>query len=150
MKRTNVIMIALLVLALILAGCAEDEKTDENTNVLTVTSGDTEHTFTQDDLKKLPQTTATFNDVEYVGVQIPALLEAAEIEFDGISAVKAVAADGFTVNYEPSMVAREDVIVAYALPDGPMSEDDGNYRMVLPGEEGKLNPRMVVKITVVK
>jgi hypothetical protein len=38
------------------------------------------------------------------------------------------------------------MILAYAQADGPLSEEDGAFRVVLPGAEGKQNPRMVVEI----
>jgi hypothetical protein len=46
---------------------------------------------------------------------------------------------------------KDNVIVAYALADGsPMSADEGNFRMVLPDEEGKLNPRMLVELQIIQ
>ncbi|MCA9978036.1 MAG: molybdopterin-dependent oxidoreductase, partial [Anaerolineales bacterium] len=67
-----------------------------------------------------------------------------------LKAVKAVAADGYTVNYDLSQIEKPDVLVAYAQADGPLTEEDGAFRMVLPEEEGKLNVRMLVEIQVVQ
>ena len=61
-----------------------------------------------------------------------------------------MASDGFTVNYDTNQVLVDEVIVAYARADGDLIADDGNFRMVLPGEEGKLNVRMLVELQVIR
>ena len=66
-----------------------------------------------------------------------------------LTAVKAVASDGFTANYESALYAREDTLVAYARVDGPLGEDEGTFRMVLPDQEGKMNPRQLVEIIAI-
>jgi hypothetical protein len=60
-----------------------------------------------------------------------------------------VASDGFTANYESALYSREDTLVAYATVDGPFGEEDGNFRMVLPDQGGKLNPRQLVEIIAI-
>jgi len=77
------------------------------------------------------------------------LLTDAGIDAQSLKALKAIASDGYSVNYEPALFLREDVILAYAKADGPLDGDDGAFRMVLPGEEGKLNVRMIVEIQAV-
>ena len=67
-----------------------------------------------------------------------------------VKAIKAVATDGFTVNYDMSQVLADDVIVAYATADGELSADDGSFRMVLPNAEGKLNVRMLAELQVIQ
>jgi hypothetical protein len=59
-----------------------------------------------------------------------------------------IASDGFSVNYDPALFQREDVIVAYQTADSVLAAEDGSFRMVLPGEEGKLNVRMLAEIQV--
>jgi hypothetical protein len=44
----------------------------------------------------------------------------------------------------------DDVIVAYARADSDLAEEDGAFRMVLPGAEGKLNVRMLAELQIVK
>jgi hypothetical protein len=62
-----------------------------------------------------------------------------------------VASDGFTVNYDPSQILKDNVLVAYALADGSgLPADDGSFRMVLPDEEGKLNVRMLVELQIIQ
>jgi hypothetical protein len=60
-----------------------------------------------------------------------------------------VASDGFTANYESALFSREDTLVAYATVDGPLGEEDGAFRMVLPNQEGKMNPRDLVEIIAI-
>jgi hypothetical protein len=53
--------------------------------------------------------------------------------------------DGFT----QLRIHREDTLVAYARVDGPLGEDEGSFRMVLPDQEGKMNPRELVEIIAI-
>ena len=141
-------MFCIIILVLLLAACASggsEESSVATTTTLTVG----EKTYTVDNLKALPQTEATFNDVTYVGVLLSDLLADAGIDASGLTAVKAVATDGYSMNYEPALFMRPDVILAYAQVDGPLSADDGTFRMVLPGEEGKLNVRQVAELQTV-
>jgi len=137
-------MFWIIVLALLLAACGGSESEAATT---TLTIG--EKTYTVDDLKAIPQTESTFNDVTYVGVVLSDLLADAGIDASGMTAVKAIASDGYSMNYEPALFMRPDVILAYAQVDGPLTADDGTFRMVLPGEEGKLNVRLVAELQVV-
>lgn len=41
-------------------------------------------------------------------------------------------------------------IVAYARAGGNLADDDGDFRMVLPGAESKLNVRMLVELQVIQ
>jgi hypothetical protein len=113
--------------------------------------GDTQQSFSAEELGALPATETIFKDVAYKGVTVSALLETLSVDPGSVKALKAVASDGFSVNYDPAQVLKDNVIVAYALADGsPMSADDGNFRMVLPDEEGKLNPRMLVELQIIQ
>ncbi len=85
-----------------------------------------------------------------MGVPLASLLQDAGFDPAAVSAVKATASDGFTVNYERDLVNKIDTIVAYSTADGYMTDDDGSFRMVLPGQEGKLNPRHLVELRVYK
>jgi hypothetical protein len=86
--------------------------------------------------------------VTYKGVALPMLLQDAGLDPQVLKAVKAVAADGYSVNYDASLFQRQDVLVAYATADGALTADDGMFRMVLPGQEGKMNVRMLTEIQV--
>ena len=151
MKKTLFTLIAAMS---ILAACtpAAGQDTVATTGAaLLVNAGDTQKSFSAEDLEALPTSESTFKDVAYKGVTVSALLEALSIDPDSVKAVKAVASDGFTVNYDPALVLKDNVIVAYALVDGsPMSADDGSFRMVLPDEEGKLNPRMLAELQIIQ
>ena len=150
MKRTS---LALLVLILALAACSSGGAADTPADAtgagdLLISGGETDLNYTVDDLKELPATEATFNEVTYVGVALTDLLQDAGVTAADLKAVKAVASDGYSVNYDPPLFTRDDVILAYATADGALSEDDGTLRMVLPGEEGKLNVRSIIEIQI--
>ena len=142
-------ILIIFVIGFLLASCASNGQTDENVPVLTVSQGSDQKTYSIAELKKLPRTEAVLNGVSYVGVAITSLLEAANIDAQSVAKVRAVASDGFSVDYEPALFQRGDVIVAYGTKDGALSKNDGTLRMVVPGEGGKLNPRMVVRIEIV-
>ncbi|OGO19312.1 MAG: hypothetical protein A2Z14_01210 [Chloroflexi bacterium RBG_16_48_8] len=146
MKST---LIKLVLLALLLTACSSGGTTSEDEGVLLrVTDGTTEKSFSVADLEKLPVTESTFNEVTYVGVALSTILEEAGFSSGDLSAVKATASDGYSVSYDSGLFTREDVIVAYATADGSLTEDDGTFRMVLPGEEGKLNLRFLTELKV--
>lgn len=142
MKR---FLLFVIVFALTLSACAPKAEAPAG-DVLKVSDGTVSKTYTVADLQALGATQASFNGVTYVGVTLTALLQDAGIDPTDLTAVKAVASDGFTVNYDASLYAKEDTIVAYATVDGPMIADDGIFRMVLPDQEGKLNVRQLVEI----
>jgi len=148
------IVITLIVVLLVLAACAPAAKQSSNTAseaTLLVAVGESQQSFSVEDLQALPPSEATFNGVAYKGITLSALLDAAGINSDEIKALKAVATDGYTVNYEPAQVLKDNVLVAFMLADGsPLTADDGNFRMVLPDEGGKLNLRMLAELQIVQ
>jgi len=139
---------ALLLMVLLLAACSSPAS-EGDVSLLRVSDGTSEKTFSVSDLEKMPITKSTFNEVTYVGVTLGILLEEAGFSPGDQSAVKATASDGYSVNYDPGLFTREDVIVAYATVDGPLTTDDGTFRMVLPGEEGKLNIRFLEEVKAI-
>jgi DMSO/TMAO reductase YedYZ molybdopterin-dependent catalytic subunit len=144
MKR---ILFTLVVLAVLVSACAPKAQTNATpATTLAVSMGDMQKTYTMDQLKALGAVQETFKDVIYVGVPLTTLLQDAGIDPSSISAVKAVATDGYTVNYDSSMFALPDTMVAYARADGPLSDTEAPFSMVLPEQEGKMNARMVVQI----
>src|SRR3972149_1461749 len=108
MKR---FLLFVIVFALALAACAPKAQEEPAGNVLKVSNGTVSKTYTADDLKALGEVQATFKGVTYVGVPLTVLLKDAGIDPTNLTAVKAVASDGFTVNYDVSLYAREDTIV---------------------------------------
>lgn len=148
MKR----LLALLSLAVLTltSGCAGGgDAGNADTSALVVSGGDSSESYSRADLESLGATESEFNGVAYTGVPVDVLVEDAGFDPASVRAVEAVAADGFTVNYDPGQVFGDGIIVAYALADGSdLSADDGAFRMVLPGQEGKLNLRMLVELQV--
>ena len=143
------LILALLVMML-LAACAPAVQ-QAPASGLTITVGEEQSTFTAEDLSALTAAESSFKDVVYKGVTAATLLESLSVDPASVKAIKAVAADGFSVNYDPAVVLKDNVIVAYALADGSaMSADDGSFRMVLPDEEGKLNIRMLAELQIIQ
>ena len=134
--------------ALLLGACATGNTEGNIVESLIVTDGVDEHTYSVNDLEKLGALEEEFMGETYLGVSLQDLLMEAGFEIDSIKSVKAVASDGFSVLYDSPLFTREDVLIAYALSGGPLSMDDGTFRMVLPGEEGKLNLRFLVQLVV--
>lgn len=148
----------LIILALFTAGCAAKSTptaapaaADTGAAAqLKVGDGATTKTYTVADLQALTASTAAFKDVTYKGVTLKALIADAGFNIDEVKAVKAVASDGFSSNFDSAIFSREDVIVAYATQDGALTADDGAFRIVIPGGEGKQNVRMLAEIQIVK
>ncbi len=145
MKRLPFII---LCFALVLTACAPKAQGAAG-EVLKVSDGKTEKTYTAADLKALGEAQADFKGVTYLGVPLTVLLQDAGIDPAALKIVKAVAVDGFSANYESALFAREDTLVSYARADGPLGDDEGTFRMVLPDQEGKLNPRELVEIIAI-
>jgi hypothetical protein len=154
MKRKTFALFVLF--AVLLSACASSSSPAESSSssgadvALLVTSGEQGKSYTRTDLEALGATEATFNDVTFKGVTVTALVQAAGMDPAQVKAIKAVAADGYSVNYDPSQIFSDDIIVAYARLDGDLTEDDGAFRMVLPGAEGKLNLRMLAEIQIIQ
>ncbi|MFO7681785.1 MAG: molybdopterin-dependent oxidoreductase [Chloroflexota bacterium] len=141
MKKFVVIF---LMLSLLLVACTSGEaETGEASGLIVGVK-----TYSAADLRALPVSEATFKDKVYKGVAVTTLLEDAGYSLDQLQALKAVAADGYSVNYDLPLIQKADVIVAYAQVDGPLTAEDGQFRMVLPEEEGKLNVRMLAELQV--
>ncbi len=152
MKHTLFSLIGVAALAVLLVACgnAPAPVTSVDANVLVVSDGSTQKSYTAEALKSLPGAEATFTDVTYQGVALTTLLQDAGFDPQAVKAVKAVASDGFTVNYGPDLFLLENTLVAYAQADGPLTDEDGTFRMVLPDQEGKLNVRMLATLQVVE
>jgi len=145
MNRNKLIFGLVVVL---LSACAAGNIEKNVEEYLVVTDGVAEAIYSVDELKILGVAEEKLLDEAYLGIPLLDLLSAAGFEPDDLKSVKAVAADGYSVLYDSSIFTREDVLVAYAKTGGPLSNDDGTFRMVLPGEEGKLNLRMLAELFV--
>jgi len=135
----------LLVVTLLVSACAPQVPAALGDTLL-VTMGDVQRSYSLADLQVLGDVQAAFKDVVYIGVPLTLLLTDAGFDPAGLSAVKVVAADGFSANYDPALFNLPDTLVAYARLDGPLAGDELPFRMVLPDQEGKLNVRQLVEI----
>ena len=143
----RLIFLLLLTILIFIVSCS-DEAPASAEGRLVVSDGEVEKTYVTEDLEGMQTHQVEFQEVSYLGVKLSALIDDAGFDPKSVSAVKAVAEDGFTVNYDPDLVNKDDTLVAYATVDGPLSEDDGVFRMVLPDQEGKLNPRHLVELRI--
>lgn len=152
MKRF-IIVIYILVLATLTACTSSNPPAAQVAEVapsLLVSGEDISRAYTRADLEALPASQAVFKGVTFKGVTVSTLIQDAGFDLGQVKALKAVASDGFTVNFEASQVFVEDVIVAYARADGDLVEEDGAFRMVLPNAEGRLNVRRLAELQVIK
>ncbi len=148
----NLRFLSLILVIGLLAACAssDSDTASQPVNGLLVSGGDIQKTYTRADLEALPPVQANFNGVDYLGVSAASLLQDAGFDLQQVKAVKAIASDGFTVNYDPSQFMADGFSVAYATVGGELTADDGSFRIVFPGAEGKLNPRMLKEIQVIR
>lgn len=133
---------------------AEEEKEAEaepipSGPVLTITDGDKESIYSYDQLEALGASQASFRDVAYVGVPLYVLLQDAGFDPQRLKAVKVVAVDGFSANYDSATFMAEDTLVAYARADGELADDEKPFRMVVPEGGGGMNVRLLSRIEVI-
>jgi hypothetical protein len=146
----------LIVLALALTACggnapdtsAAPAGESDASPTLTVTDGETQHTLTAEDLAGLTQTEADLDGATYQGATLTAILEAAGVSLEGVTAVKVVATDGYTNTYDAAIIGRDDVILAYSKAGGPLANNEVPFRMVVPGAENSVQARMVIEFQV--
>ncbi|HKJ26869.1 MAG TPA: molybdopterin-dependent oxidoreductase [Anaerolineales bacterium] len=150
--KTMFLFLVMIAAVILLAACGGGENTPDSAvgadGVPVLMVG--EKSYTAAELEGMAQVEASFKGVSYVGVPAAELLADAGYDLASVRAIKAVAADGYSVNYEPDVLSPADVIVAYAQVDGALSADDGDFRMVLPDQEGNMNLRMMVEMQVVE
>lgn len=142
------ILILVLLGSLLIAACGSAPVPEEGVPTLTVTDGVASKTYTTTDLQELRQVQVEDKGVTYLGVPISDLLRNAGYDPATVVIVQAVASDGFTADYDQILIEKSDTILAYALLEGALREDEGPFRMVLPNQAGKLNPRMVIELRV--
>ncbi len=140
----------ILLLSSLLTACAgPDPQAATTDELLVLTDGTTEVAYSAADLQAFPAAQASFGEITYIGVPLASLLKEAGFDPQSMRAVKAVAEDGFSANYDPGLANQPDTLVAYARADGPLAEDEGPFRMVLPAQEGKMNVRILSRLELV-
>ncbi len=148
------LVIILILAMLVLSACAPSSQKNPSSDAagaLQVTVGDARKSFSAADLGALPTTQSSFKDVAYKGVTLAELAKALGVKPEEIKAIKAIAIDGYSVNYDTAQLLKDNVIIAFARADGsPLAAEDGNFRLVLPDAEGKLNLRMMAELQIIK
>jgi len=145
MKRNLFIILNVLLLVSLFACGGEEPAADA---ALTVSGGEVEEVYGAADLRDLPAATVTVRGVTYRGVALPTLLKDAGFDLEQVTAVEAVAEDGFSATYDGALFASEDTIVAYERADDDLAGDEQPFRMALPEQPGRMNVRMLVRIEV--
>ena len=154
MKRLYITLFVLF--AVLLSACASSNSSavqngdSASITSLLVSAGESSKSYTRADLEALGSSEAAFKDVTYKGITVSALVQDAGVDPAQVKAIKAVANDGYSVNYDPFQIFADDIIVAYTRVDGDLTEEDGAFRMVLPAAEGKLNLRMLSEIQIIQ
>ncbi len=143
-------LFSLLLAAVILTACAPAADAPSGAEpILVVSGGEVSVEYTAADLEALGPVQATFLDVTYLGIPLTVLLEDAGFDPAALRAVKVVALDGYSVNYEPDFFLLPDTLVSYARLDAPLAEDELPFRMVLPAAEGKMNVRQLTEVQAI-
>jgi hypothetical protein len=145
--RLTLILMALLIVTAACGPEATPPPADEP--ILTVTSAEGDTTYTLAELQAMPASNIESDDGAFVGVTLTDLLAAAGFEDTAaIAEVRAIASDGFSSTYDESYFTREDAVLAYARQAGDLNSDELPLRMVIPGEEGRMQPRQITTIEV--
>ena len=146
-KKHLLILVALLVTSLLVAGCGSTEapagETGGGEAALTVTgSVDEELSLTMGDLEGMDTAEVDYEDKDgnvetYTGVPVNDLLAETGLGNDA-SMISFVASDGYSADLDlAELEGCGDCVVAF---------DDGELRMVLPGFSGKVQVKGVVEL----
>ena len=142
----------LVLLIVIFVGCSPATDATPlagDVTVLTISGSDIEQTYTLEQLQAMTKCRSESDDGAFVGVCLHALLTETGFELSRIETVRVLAIDGFSSTYEEALFTRDDAILAYSRDDGDLLADEQPLRMVIPGEEGRMQPRQVSAIEVV-
>ena len=147
-KHNHVVLFLILILAL--AGCTSQDATPPpaGATILTVSGANIEKMYTLEQLQGMSETHVESDDGSFVGVRLADLLTDAGYDPEQITSVRVIAQDGFSSTYDSALFVRDDTILATARKDGNLNGDEQPLRMVLPGHEGRMQPRQVVYIEV--
>ncbi len=143
-------VLLLLILIVAFVGCSPNNPTPPAAGdiILTVSGADKEKTYTLEQLRGLSETNVESDDGSFVGVRLADLLVDAGYALDQITSVRVIALDDFSSTYDSELLNREDTVLAYARKDSDLNGDELPLRMVLPGQEGRMQPRQVKSIEV--
>lgn len=150
MRRWKEYMLVVSVIVL-LAGCAPGGAATTpapDEMLLTVRGPEVEQTYTLAELQAMPATSVESDDGTFVGVRLSDLLTEAGFDMGQIATVQVIALDNFSSTYDSALFMRQDAVLAYARQEGSLNENELPLRMVIPGQEGRMQPRQVATIEV--
>jgi hypothetical protein len=131
-----------LAMLLLLTACAAPALPTVDPNgppMLVVSSVDGKQMFGRDDMENLPVVNETLNGVTYKGATAAALLHAAGVDPEALKGVRAVYADGTTLELDVTSLLGGEGLIAYARADGDLTPEDGAFRLVLPKADAAHN-----------
>ncbi|MFO8060793.1 MAG: molybdopterin-dependent oxidoreductase [Bacillota bacterium] len=160
-RRLIVPLAAILVVTLLLFGCAprETEDTPEaqagDEDAITVVcerSGETEITIAE--LKQMRAITADIvretddgtEEYEIRGALLDGVLDLVGEKIEDLDGIRFVAGDGYAVNVPGEIVAGRDIIFAYEIDGEPLREGTRPIRVFIPDEESMYWVKNVVEI----
>lgn len=148
--QTLIRLSVLLVLATLIAACGGGAQTPPPADaaILTITGGADDQTYTLEQLEALAAVDITSDDGDFVGARLSDLLADAGFDLETIETVRVRAVDGFSVSYNADYFMREDAVLAYTRAEGDLTGEELPLRMVIPGEEGRMQPRMINRIDI--
>jgi hypothetical protein len=146
----NAIRLSVLVLLAVLVAACGGAQTPPAPDeaILTITGGESEQTYTLDQLEALDTVDVESDDGAFIGVPLRDLLADAGFDVEAIESVRLVAVDGFSATYQADRFTRADAVLAYSRAEGELTSEELPLRMVIPGEEGMMQPRMINRIEV--
>ncbi|MCR4403907.1 MAG: molybdopterin-dependent oxidoreductase [Candidatus Acetothermia bacterium] len=115
---------------------------------LTLTIDGAEAKFTLEEIEALPSREVEFHEHIYRGTPLRTLLTQAGVDIGRLEAVKAIAADGYRLEYERRLVKRFDFILAYEADGKPLPQGEGPLRIVFPGGRSAQMMKMVERLIV--
>lgn len=141
MKRS---LLFVVLISIFIMGCNQD-----SAESFLVTDGLTvDKTFTARALRDLGEQQVEHEGVTYIGATLFDVLVNAGIDPLTVTAVEAITANSTNAEYTSQLLLSPETLVAYERADGPLAEDEGPFRMVLPGQEEELNVRQLIEIRV--
>lgn len=159
----KVVSIGLLVLVVLsLAGCAPAAPAEADAAAagastawtLPVVTGSTTTEMTMEELQALPQNEVEFLSKEtgtnnvYTGVLLKELCQAAGADLAAVKSVEVEAEDGFLAIMNPEMALGDGAYLVLQMDGGPLPEEMGRVRVLVPGEATKFQVKMVKQIIV--
>lgn len=131
-----------------LAITVEASEYEETGWTLNVTIDGTSAEFTLDEIKELSTNEVEFHNHLYRGPAVRTLLARADVDIGKLKSVRAIASDGYRIEYDRRLAKHFDFILAHEMDGEPLPPDMGNLRIVFPGGRSRMVVKMVERLVV--